>query len=200
MLERTGFLPAAGDSHIAEFFPFYLGSPKAAERWGFKPTERAHTFARGGDRLRKKAQCEAMLSGDAPLPTIHSHEDADHTIAALSGLGPPLHTPLNLPNAGQIDNVPRNAVVETMAYLDGNGAHPLAVGALPDPILHYVMQHIPNQEMIVEAGLTGNRELAVLALANDPLVPSPDVAAVIADDFFTECRDLLPQFNGCWSL
>lgn len=61
------------------------------------------------------------------------------------------------------------------------------------------MQHIPNQEMLVEAGLTGNRELAILALANDPLIPSPDVAAAIADECFAECRDLLPQFNGRWS-
>ncbi|HRU05881.1 MAG TPA: hypothetical protein P5137_08910 [Candidatus Brocadiia bacterium] len=54
--------------------------------------------------------------------------------------------------------------------------------------------------LAVEAGLTGNRDLAVLALANDPRIPSPDVAARIANDFFTECKDMLPQFNGQWSL
>ena len=52
----------------------------------------------------------------------------------------------------------------------------------------------------VEAGLTGNRDLAVLALANDPQIPNPDVAAQIANDFFDAFRDGLPQFNGKWAL
>jgi alpha-galactosidase len=199
-LRRTGCLPAAGDAHIAEFFSHYLSSPEEMRRWDFTPGERAHTFARSGGRMGRKQRCEAMLSGARPIPTIHSHEHADYTIAALSGMGPPLVTPLNLANRGQIDNVPREAVVETMVYLDADGAHPLAVGAVPSPVLHSLMQHIPNQEMLVEAGLTGNRELAVLALANDPLIPNPDVALRIADDFFQQYRPLLPQFNGGWSL
>ena len=199
-LDRTGCLTAAGDAHTAEFFSYYLRSEETMRRWGFDPGQRAHTFARGSGRAKYREHCLAMLDGSKPIPSLHSHEHADHTIAALSGKGPALLTPLNLPNVGQIDNVPRDAVVETMAYLDAGGTHPLAVGSLPLPALHAVMQHIPNQEMIVEAGLTGNRELAVLALANDPLIPSPDIAARIADDFFEAFRDQLPQFNDRWSL
>ncbi len=198
-LERTGYLPAAGDSHTAEFFPYYLSSEDTMRRWGFDPGKRARTFARGDGREKRRALCQAMLDGSHPIPNIHSHEQADYTIAALAGLGPALLTPLNLPNIGQIDNVPRDAVVESMAYLDATGIQPLAVGELPLPILHALMQHIPNQEMIVEAGLTGNRELAVLALTNDPLIPSPDIAAHIADDIFEAFHDQLPQFNGLWS-
>ncbi len=199
LLERTGYLSAAGDSHIAEFLPFYLNPPEQAKRWGFKVGQKAHTFARTDARAAYREKCENMLSGKIPLRLSHSHEHADKTIAALMG-GEPLITPLNLPNVGQIDNLPRNAVVETLAYVSGNCVQPLAVGALPDAILRYLMQHIPNQEMIVEAGLTGNRELAVLALANDPAVPNPDIAAKMADDFFNEFRTMLPQFNGKWSL
>ena len=200
LLERTGYLPAAGDAHIAEFLPFYLRPPAEAKRWGFDPGQKAHTFARSEGRSVRQRKSEDMLAGTVPLPMRHSHEHADKTIAALAGSGEPLLTPLNLPNRGQIDNVPREAVVETLACVEGNSVHPLAVGAAPDPILRYLMQHIPNQEMIVEAGLTGNRELAVLALANDPAVPSPDIAQKMADEFFEEFRPLLPQFNGQWSL
>jgi alpha-galactosidase/6-phospho-beta-glucosidase family protein len=200
LLERTGYLPAAGDSHIAEFFPFYLRTPEDAQRWGFHPGERAHTFARSGGKEGRGQRCKAMLTGERPLAKIHSHEHADLTVAALCGSGAPLLTPLNLPNRGQIDNLPREAVVETMAYLDANGIHPLAVGALPETLVHYLMPHVTNQEMIVDAGLRGDRDLAVLALANDPLIPNPDVARKIADDFFEAFRDWLPQFNGRWSL
>ena len=70
---------------------------------------------------------------------------------------------------------------------------------MPHVVTLYLMHHIPTQEMIVEAGLTGDRELATLALANDPLIPDPDTARAIADDVFDELKDWLPQFNGRWS-
>ncbi|MEI8078036.1 MAG: hypothetical protein WCH61_00215 [bacterium] len=199
LLERTGYLPAAGDSHLAEFLPFYLNPPAAATRWGFKIGEKAHTFARADGREVCRQRCDELLSGKLPLRLSHSHEHADKTIAALMGIGAPLLTPLNLPNIGQLDNLPRQAVVETLAMVSGNCVQPLAVGTLPETILRYLMQHLPNQEMIVEAGLTGNRELAVLALANDPAVPNPDLAAKLAADFFAAFKPLLPQFNGQWS-
>lgn len=197
--ERCGFLSAAGDSHIAEFFSHYLRNEAEAKRWGFLNSGmKAHTFARSGDRESRKKDCEAMLHGRTPLYLKHSHEHADRIIAALSGKGAPLLTSLNRPNFGQVDNLPRGAVLETMVYLDGNGIQPLAVGNLPDVITQYLMRHIPNQEMITEAGLTGNRELAIRALMNDPLIPDPDTAVKIADDFFKEFREWLPQFYGKW--
>ncbi len=200
LFERCGYMPAAGDSHIAEFFPHYLRTEDEARKWGFlKNGARAHTFARTGSREDRGRKCKDLLEGKTPLFLKHSHEHADRIIAALSGQGEPVVTPLNTPNTGQIDNLPREAVVETLAYLDGDGIHPLAVGKLPHPLDQYIMRHIPNQEMITEAGLTGNKEMAVCALANDPLIPSPDIAAKIADDFFETFRDYLPQFNGKWS-
>jgi len=60
------------------------------------------------------------------------------------------------------------------------------------------MRHIPVQEMIVEAGLNGNKELAIHALGMDPLVPSPDIAVKVANDVFEEFREFLPQFNDKW--
>lgn len=200
LLERCGFVSAAGDAHIAEFFSHYLQTEEDAKRWGFLNSGmKAHTFARSGDRETRKKHCESMLKGTTPLHLKHSHEHAAQTIAALSGKGEPLVTSLNRPNFGQVDNLPRGAVLETLAYLDGSGIHPLAVGNLPDAIVQYLMRHIPNQEMITEAGLTGNRELAICALANDPLIPNPDTAVKIADDLFKEFREWLPQFYGKWS-
>jgi alpha-galactosidase len=200
LLARTGYLTAAGDAHTGEFLPFYLNPADEARRWGFEPGQQAHTFARSGTKSARQLKCEDMLSGKIPLTRIHSHEHADRTIAALEGSGDPLLTPLNLPNHGQIVNLPREAVVETQAYVSANCVQPLAVGAMPDVLLGYLMQHIPNQEMIAEAGLTGNRELAILALSNDPAIHNPDVAKKIADEFFNEFRPMLPQFYGKWSL
>lgn len=196
MLERFGTLPVAGDAHIAEFFSHYLSDEESAARWGL--AGRVHTFARTTRRSDRRGVCEELLSGRRPLYLEHSHEHADHTIAALSGLGEPLVTPLNLPNSGQVDNLPRGAVVETNALVDASGPSPLAAGALPETLAADLHRHVANQEMIAEAGLSGDRELAVLALAGDPLVPDPDTARRIADDFFAEYRQWLPQFDGRW--
>jgi len=200
LLSLTGYLPAAGDAHIVEFIPRYLCSSEEAAKWGFGTKEKAHTFARTDPREKRKQKCLDMLSGKTPIPVLHSHEHADRTIAALSGSGAPLITPVNLPNVGQIDNIAREAVVETLGLVTENFIHPLTAGKLPDVVLPYVIPHVCNQEMIAEAGLTGNRELALQALVNDPAIRHPDIAVKIAEDFFSAYKDMLPQFNGQWSL
>ena len=48
------------------------------------------------------------------------------TAAALAGGHGDLLTPVNLPNAGQVDNLPRDAVVETLATVNRAGVQPVA--------------------------------------------------------------------------
>lgn len=56
--------------------------------------------------------------------------------------------------------------------------------------------HVFNQEAIVQAGLTGDKDLAFRAFLNDPLVSSGPDARVIFDEMFAAQRDYLPQFEG----
>lgn len=200
LLARTGFLSAAGDSHIAEFFKDYICDIDTMTKWGLEADRKSHTFAHVSGYENRKQSALYLLDGKSELYLKHSHEHASRIIAALSGISEPLVTPVNMANVGQVDNLPRKVVLETMAMVDGNGVQPIAVGELPPLLVSYLMAHIPVQEMIVEAGLSGDRELAVLALAQDPLVPSTDLAEKIADDFFDTFRELMPQFNGKWSL
>jgi alpha-galactosidase len=196
-LERTGYMPAAGDAHTAEFFNHFLVNQETADKWDLGG--RIHSFAHVRGVEARKNKLIGMLDEKEPLWLKQSHEHANRIIAALVG-GEELITPVNTANIGQIDNLPRGVVVETQAYVDSLGIHPLPVGAMPEILLQYLMKHIPVQEMIVEAGLTGNKELAIQALSCDPLVPNPDVAAEMANDFFREFKSQLPQFNGKWKL
>jgi len=198
-LRRLGIMTGAGDGHTAEFFSHYLRDEASIRRWGFDPTNKAHTFSHTSDYDKRKAVAEDLLSGRQELWLKHSHEHASRIIAALVGAEPGLLTPVNLANTGQIENLPRGAVVETLASVDQLGIHPLCVGPLPAAPAAWTMRHVLVQEMIVEAGLTGNRDLAVQALSCDPLVPDPDTAQKIADDVFEQFRDWLPQFHGKWT-
>lgn len=199
-LERTGYMLGAGDAHPVEFFSHYLKDAETAASWGFDLGAKAHTFARVGNREKRKQKNVDMLEGRGPFWRKHSHEHAADIIEALLGKTGPFLTPVNTANLGQIDNLPRDAVVETLAHVDALGVHPVPVGALPEILTWAVMRHVPVQEMIAQAGLAGDRELATLALSCDPMIPSPDIAAKIANDIFTEQRPLLPQFNGKWAI
>ena len=196
-LERIGYMSVAGDAHTAEFFSHFLRDRETSQKWGVGG--HAHTFAHVlGIENRKKKALE-LLNNKTELFLKHSHEHASRIILALLG-GDELETPVNLANVGQIDNLPREVVVETLAHVNRLGIHPLSVGALPEILTQYLMKHIPVQEMIVEAGLSGNKELAIQALSCDPLVPDPDVASRMAEDFFREFKAMLPQFYGEWKL
>jgi len=80
-------------------------------------------------------------------------------------------------NEGQISNMPLHAVVETNAHFSRDSVRSLTAGALPAGLAPLINQHSANQELIVEAALTGNTDLAFQAFFNDPTNPLPIDAA-----------------------
>ena len=51
-------------------------------------------------------------------------------------------------------------------------------------------------ELIVDACVLGDRELALQALCLDPMVDDIDVARAVLDDYLDVHRQHLPQFSG----
>jgi 6-phospho-beta-glucosidase len=81
-----------------------------------------------------------------------------------------------------VDNLPRDAVVESVAQVGVLGVRPLGVGALPHAAYAAIAPHVARQELIVEAALTGRREPALAALATDPLVRDPAAVQPMLDE------------------
>ena len=75
------------------------------------------------------------------------------------------------------------------------GPQPLTVGSVSLGVLSTLQQHVTNQEMIAVASLEGDRQLALQAMAHDPLVPSLSVAKQLLDDLIEAHAELLPQFK-----
>ena len=88
-------------------------------------------------------------------------------IKALLGLGD-LVTNINMENVGQVSNLPLRSVVETNAHFSRDSITPLSAGALPAGIAPLINQHVADQELIIEAALTENTDLAFQAFFNDP--------------------------------
>ena len=103
---------------------------------------------------------------------------------------------MNLPNIGQIGNLPRNAVVETYGLIDSTGPQAAAFGDVPDGVQNILQTHISNQELTVRAALSGDRHLALQVLLNDPLSSRLTIAqaANMLEDLLEANRQVLPNF------
>lgn len=101
---------------------------------------------------------------------------------------------VNVPNRGTTPDLPDTAVIETNAMIDACGAHPLSYGHLPVAVKGLIQSVKTFEELTVEAALTGDRRVALLALASHPLVPSVAVAEAILSDYLLANREFLPQY------
>jgi len=169
LFEVYSALPAAGDRHVAEFFSHFLNETTG---WGAAHGLRLTSIEdRYGIEAEARMMIEAALSGGLPLEPFMreaSTEAANKIIRAVVG-GEAYHGIMNLPNEGQISNLPADAIVETFGVIDRSGASANIHGPVPAGVQNILEHHIRQQEMTVEAALTGSWELALQVLLNDPL-------------------------------
>ena len=69
-------------------------------------------------------------------------------------------TNVNLPNRGQIPNLPIGTIVETNAAFRNGGVQPVFAGPVPDGIYPLVSRAARENEMILDAAFSGNLEFA----------------------------------------
>jgi alpha-galactosidase len=194
LLQIFGALPAAGDRHVAEFFPFFL--TEATQRGKKYGVELTSVDERYQWRARDEALIRALLSGEEDLATFMdgaSGEAANNIISAVANHSSYTDI-MNLPNQGQIANLPLDVVVETFGVVDATGARGISAGELPPAIHAIVSRHVANQEMIVESALRGEKNLALQALLNDPLIRDLDNAETMLDEMLMANREYLPRF------
>jgi alpha-galactosidase/6-phospho-beta-glucosidase family protein len=191
---RYGIIAAAGDRHLVEFLPpWYLKDPQTVTAWKFNLTSVAQRVARFEAWSRQRRQVIAGTQTYQPEP---SGEDGIRQIKALVGLGD-LVTNLNLPNSGQMAEIPRGAVVETNAYLSNNSVRPVCAGVLPPDVQSLVIRNVYNQETILQAGLKKDLELAFRAFLNDPLMTLEPAAA---RQLFAQMLENIKPYLPGWKL
>lgn len=178
LMESYDVVFGAGDRHVAEFFPGYLiDASGLGERYGVLLT----TIDHRQDLMNQRRQdLEDYNDGKKPQEWALSDEQLAPIMAALYG-GPAGEFVINIPNQGQITDLPHDAVVECSAYIDGRGVHPFAMGGLPGTVKGIIGGHVARQELIVSAALTDNKELALAALTADPLVTDPSTASAMLE-------------------
>lgn len=193
LFKKYGAIAAAGDRHLAEFCPgyWYLKDKETVENYGFTLTSVAY---RKNDLLERKQKQDERVDGKA-VELIESGEESIRQIKALCGMGD-FVTNVNIPNYGQVPNNPMGAVLETNALFTGDSVRPIFAGQVPQGINALVTRIIEEQEMVVEAALTGNYELAFTAFRNNPNVCLPlDKARELFDQMLENTKSYLPYYE-----
>ena len=122
-------------------------------------------------------------------------EDGVNQIRALLGLHT-MVTNVNLPNRGQIPNLPMDAVVETNAVFSANAVTPVMAGPLPTEIYPLITRIVAEQEIVVDAGLKRDANLAFKAFVNDPLVTiGLDDAKKLYDEMLQNTKEYLKDYQ-----
>jgi alpha-galactosidase len=169
LFRRFGILAAAGDRHLCEFVAGFTRSPEELFRWGVIRTPISYRLERWSTA---PGRMDDLMAGRIPLSLGSSGEEAVRQVRALVGLGD-FVTNVNTPNRGQIANLPLDVVVETNAHFSRDRVQPLVAGDLPAGVHALVSRHVANQEMIIEAALKRDRDLAFQAVFNDPTTNLP---------------------------
>ncbi len=192
VFEQYGYLTYSADSHTSEFFTAYLTDPKMIEDYKIK----RKTIDGRRRSLKESRQFTLDMASGKEKMLKRSRETAVDIMKALA-TNTPFIDVVNLPNIGQIDNLPRGAVVETLGLVDSAGFAPISIGAMPEILRGLTEIHCQVQKMTLEAALTGNRKLAFEALMLDPLCArlAPSEIRKMGLELMAATKEYLPQFE-----
>ena len=195
LLLRYGILGAAGDRHLVEFCPgnWSLNNPdRLWDRWKTKLTSVAW---RREDLAKRVKKTQDILAGVEKPKVSETGEVGVLQMVALCGLAPYV-TNVNVPNMGQIANLPKGAIVETNAYFTGNKVIPLVAGEIPAEVQSLIYRHVVNQNNVVKYTLEGDYEGVFQAFVNDPNVCLPlEKARELFDKMLFNTKKYLPDYE-----
>ncbi len=194
VFDAFGLFPIPGDEHLCEYLP-WVSDPttKPWEKYEVELYEwQQHSQAREG-KWRELA--EATLSKTNPEEFIPGHsEGALEVIENIQKDSDFLWEAVNIPNLGQIPNIPKDAIIELPGLLNANGVIGLPIGAMPEGIAELLRREITISHLTVDAVVEGDFDLALQALLLDPVIRDLDTARQILKDYLSAYKAYLPSF------
>ncbi len=191
MYRQFGLYPSTDDNHLGEYLAY---------SWDVTPEKvRGLNWINRCDEegQRNWERINRLIEGKEPLDVKGklSGERAMHIIAGIIGNSNQLELQVNMPNAGQVSNLIKDAIVETPAIINKGGIHPIQVGEMPEGLAALCNIQIMVQSLVVEAGVSGNMDKAKQALLVDPVVNDQEKALAAFDELMRVHSELLPQFE-----
>ena len=194
VFDALGLFPVPGDTHLCEYLP-WVSDPQT-KPWD-KYNLRLYNFEMAANlRDFGLSRLESMAGNTMPIESLldTDSEGALEMIENIAGAGMHYHVAANLPNAGQIANLPLNAIVETPVQVSGRGIQPVHVGALPEPIAELCRRELLVAQLGIDAAVEGDRQKALQCLLLDPVITDIETAKAVLDDYLISYKQHLPQF------
>jgi alpha-galactosidase len=189
MFHSFGMFPTSGDGHLGEYLP-YAHEMMSTEGYDFEGVL--------SNRPSEVKYIEDIGNGTVALDANLLSPSGEKEFEIIKGITFNTNIVIdsvNLPNNGYISNLPSDAIVEVPAVVSGNGINGLGMGELPRGIAALCTNQINVQHLVVDAGVTGNKDLVLQALLVDPNVPSADAAKKIFEELMEINKHYLPQFE-----
>lgn len=197
VMDHLGFFCTESSEHLAEYVPWFIkdGRDDLITDFGIPldeyPTRCEEQIADWQD------QAKAMRAS-GKVKVCKSHEFASELMNAIV-----TDTPYvlygNLPNTGQIPQLPMGAAVETPCLADANGIQPTVVDNIPPQLTALMRTQINVQELTVRALVDENPEHIYHAAMMDPHTAAElDLRQIrsLVDDLLVAHGDWLPAFAG----
>ncbi|WP_281995059.1 alpha-glucosidase/alpha-galactosidase [Ruegeria faecimaris] len=166
VMDHLGYFCTESSEHLAEYVPWFIkdGRDDLIEQFSI-PLDEYPT--RCVEQVEDwKEQAKTLTDGRA-VEVCRSHEFAADLMNAIV-TNTPYTAYGNLPNTGQIPQLPLGAAVETPCLVDSNGVQPSVVTDLPPQLIALMRTQINVQELTVRALTDQNPEYIYHAAMMDP--------------------------------
>lgn len=167
LYNKYGALGAAGDRHLAEFMPntWYLKDPQTVKDWKFGLTTVDFREKQQAERI---AETVEMAEGRKEFPLVKSAEVAVEMMTALLGFDT-LVSNVNMPNIGQMPQMPLGSIVETNCVFGNDQVKPIVSKPLPLAVANLVYRSCVNIDVTYEGIKERNLDKIYVAFANQAL-------------------------------
>ena len=200
VMRHFGYFMTESTGHLSEYLPWFRSSQRALDLYCDEPGFGGETGAyyHYAKMLDEKYAGVDYLKMESPKITHRSVEYCSYIIEAVE-TDRTFRLNGNVRNDGYITNLPQGCCVEVPLFVDAQGLHPVRVGDLPIQLAAMNQSNVTVQQLTVKAALTGNPELAMQAIAMDPLTSAVCTLKEVRDmtqEMLGAEAEWLPQFEG----
>lgn len=166
VMDHLGYFCTESSEHLAEYVPWFIkqGREDLIDQFGIPLDEYPKRCIEQVAEWKTQA---AQLAQQAAMDVPKSHEFAAEMMNAIT-TDRPFTAYGNLPNRGQIPQLPMGAAVETPCLVDQNGVQPSVVTEIPPQLVALMRSQINVQELTVRALLDEDPEHIYHAAMMDP--------------------------------
>ncbi len=200
VMRHFGYFMTESTGHLSEYIPWFRSSKQALDLYCDQPDFGGATGAyyKYCEMLAEKYKEIDYLEFESAEVGQRSVEYCSYILEAHE-TGVPFRLNGNVRNDGFISNLPDGCCVEVPVFVDEQGLHPVTIGNLPVQCAALNQSNVTVQGLAVEAGLSGDPELVMNALAMDPLTSAvctlKEIREMTAEMLEAEA-EWLPQFEG----